>query len=138
MFFINVFFFLKDIKILFQNNFINSRNMNIEFQLIYTIYSINERQRKWNIFRTGNCDILVLNFRLLNKKFFFLVPVCPHGGGIGLCQMIQHLQIWDYICLSGTKEKRLIEYVDHLQEHFKFPIKINKNCYMPPKVSHSR
>ncbi|MCL4137178.1 UNVERIFIED_CONTAM: hypothetical protein GTU68_028148 [Idotea baltica] len=75
----------------------------------------------------------VLIVYLMAKKFN--VPVCPHGGGVGLCGMIQHLQIWDYISLSGTRENRLIEYVDHLQEHFKFPIQMNKNCYMPPKCS---
>lgn len=68
----------------------------------------------------------VLAVYLMAKKFN--VPVCPHAGGVGLCEMVQHLQIWDYISVSGTSEDRLIEYVDHLMEHFKFPRKI-KNCH---------
>ncbi|XP_068226526.1 mitochondrial enolase superfamily member 1-like [Palaemon carinicauda] len=72
----------------------------------------------------------VLAIYLMAKKFN--VPVCPHAGGVGLCEMVQHLQIWDYISLSGTTENRLIEYVGHLREHFKYP-RILKNChYMPP------
>lgn len=54
------------------------------------------------------------------------VPVCPHAGGVGLCEMVQHLQVFDYICLSGTFEDRMIEYVDHLHEHFKHPPKLGK------------
>ena len=60
------------------------------------------------------------------------VPVCPHAGGIGLCEMVQHLQMFDYIALSGTTENRMIEYVDHLHEHFKNPPKMGASCYFPP------
>ena len=52
------------------------------------------------------------------------VPVCPHAGGVGLCEMVQHLEMFDYVALSGTTEKRVIEYVDHLHEHFKHPPKM--------------
>ncbi|XP_071531045.1 mitochondrial enolase superfamily member 1-like [Panulirus ornatus] len=74
----------------------------------------------------------VLAVYLMAKKFN--VPVCPHAGGVGLCEMVQHLQIWDYICVSGTTKGRLIEYVDHLSEHFKTPSKITSCHYIAPKV----
>ncbi len=54
------------------------------------------------------------------------VPVCPHAGGVGLCEMVQHLQVFDYIVLSGSTEKRMIEYVDHLHEHFQHPPKLGR------------
>ncbi|XP_037798538.1 LOW QUALITY PROTEIN: mitochondrial enolase superfamily member 1-like [Penaeus monodon] len=78
----------------------------------------------------------VLAVYLMAKKFN--VPVCPHAGGVGLCEMVQHLQIWDYISFSVSSEDRLIEYVDHLMEHFKFPRKI-KNCHYtaPPTPGYS-
>ncbi|KAL1469447.1 hypothetical protein MTO96_025055 [Rhipicephalus appendiculatus] len=62
------------------------------------------------------------------------VPVCPHAGGVGLCELVQHLSFWDYIAVSGTKENREIEYVSHLHEHFKSPVLIQNGCYMPPQV----
>ena len=62
------------------------------------------------------------------------MPVCPHAGGVGLCEMVQHLQMWDFVCVSGTSQGRLIEYVDHLAEHFKTPAKLANGRYMPPKV----
>ncbi|XP_042233115.1 mitochondrial enolase superfamily member 1-like [Homarus americanus] len=74
----------------------------------------------------------VLAIYLMAKKFN--VPVCPHAGGVGLCEMVQHLQIWDYISVSGTTKDRIIEYVDHLIEHFKTPRKINHCHYLAPKV----
>ena len=62
----------------------------------------------------------------------FNVPVCPHAGGVGLCEYVQHISIFDYICVSGSLENRVIEYVDHLHEHFEFPVKIKNGRYMPP------
>ncbi|XP_039303830.1 mitochondrial enolase superfamily member 1 isoform X2 [Solenopsis invicta] len=59
-------------------------------------------------------------------------PVCPHAGGVGLCEMIQHLQMWDYICLSQTTQDRIIEFVDQQHEHFVDPVRINNAHYMPP------
>lgn len=64
----------------------------------------------------------------------FSVKVCPHAGGVGLCEMVQHLQMWDYVALSGSKEGRMIEYVDEHHEHFEDPLIIRDACYMPPKV----
>lgn len=62
------------------------------------------------------------------------VPVCPHAGGVGLCEMVQHLQMWDFISLSGTSENRVIEYVDQQHEHFEDPTNVQNAHYMPPKV----
>lgn len=66
------------------------------------------------------------------------VKVCPHAGGVGLCEMVQHLQLFDYICLSQTSEGRFIEYVDQQHEHFVNPVHVRNSHYMPPKVSRSR
>ncbi|XP_076171858.1 mitochondrial enolase superfamily member 1 isoform X1 [Ptiloglossa arizonensis] len=60
------------------------------------------------------------------------VPVCPHAGGVGLCEMVQHLQMWDFICLNTTIENRVIEYVDQQHEHFEHPVRVQNACYMPP------
>jgi L-fuconate dehydratase len=62
----------------------------------------------------------------------FDVPVCPHAGGVGLCEYVQHLSIFDYIAVSGSLEGRRIEYVDHLHEHFIDPVAIRNGCYLPP------
>jgi L-fuconate dehydratase len=60
------------------------------------------------------------------------LPVCPHAGGVGLCEYVQHLSMIDYLCFSGTREGRVIEYVDHLHEHFVDPCVIRNAAYMPP------
>jgi len=62
------------------------------------------------------------------------LPVCPHAGGVGLCEYVQHLSMIDYLCFSGTKEGRVIEYVDHLHEHFVDPCVIRDAAYMPPML----
>jgi L-fuconate dehydratase len=62
----------------------------------------------------------------------FGVPVCPHAGGVGLCELVQHLSIFDFIGISGALENRVIEYVDHLHEHFVDPVVIRLGHYMPP------
>ncbi|HEY8906530.1 MAG TPA: L-fuconate dehydratase [Rhodoferax sp.] len=62
------------------------------------------------------------------------LPVCPHAGGVGLCEYVQHLSMIDYLCISGTREGRVIEYVDHLHEHFKDPCVVHGAAYMPPKA----
>ncbi len=67
---------------------------------------------------------------LLAAKFG--VPVCPHAGGVGLCEYVQHLSIFDYIAVSASLEDRIIEYVDHLHEHFLAPVIIRNGRYMPP------
>jgi len=60
------------------------------------------------------------------------LPVCPHAGGVGLCEYVQHLSMIDYLCIAGTHEGRVIEYVDHLHEHFKDPCVVRGAAYMPP------
>jgi L-fuconate dehydratase len=62
------------------------------------------------------------------------IPVCPHAGGIGLCEYVQHLSMIDYICISGSLENRITEYVDHLHEHFIDPVVIKDGNYMSPKL----
>lgn len=62
------------------------------------------------------------------------IPVCPHAGGVGLCEYVQHLSMIDYIAISGSMEDRIIEYVDHLHEHFIDPVVIQKGHYRPPSL----
>lgn len=62
----------------------------------------------------------------------FGVPVCPHAGGVGLCEYVQHASIFDYIAVSASLDKRVLEYVDHLHEHFVEPVVIRRGRYMPP------
>jgi L-fuconate dehydratase len=64
----------------------------------------------------------------------FGIPVCPHAGGVGLCEYVQHLAMWDYIACSASLENRVVEYVDHLHEHFVHPVQIERGRYMPPTV----
>jgi L-fuconate dehydratase len=68
---------------------------------------------------------------LLAAKFD--VPVCPHAGGVGLCEYVQHLSMWDYVACSATMDSRVIEYVDHLHEHFVHPVRIARARYLPPR-----
>lgn len=72
----------------------------------------------------------VLAVLLMAAKFG--VPVCPHAGGVGLCEYVQHLSLFDYICVGTSLENRVLEYVDHLHEHFLDPVVIKNARYMPP------
>ncbi|MGO7582154.1 L-fuconate dehydratase [Rhizobium ruizarguesonis] len=74
----------------------------------------------------------VLSVLLIAAKFG--LPVWPHAGGVGLCEYVQHLSMIDYVAVSGTKEGRVIEYVDHLHEHFLDPCLIENAAYMPPTL----
>jgi L-fuconate dehydratase len=74
----------------------------------------------------------ILAVLLMAAKFG--VPVCPHGGGVGLCEYIQHIAMFDYIAVSGTMENRVLEYVDHLQEHFIDPIRVRDGRYLAPQA----
>ena len=62
------------------------------------------------------------------------VPVCPHGGGIALCNMIQHYGMWDQIAVSGHSNTQLVEYIDFLQESVEHPVKVHDGCYVTPKA----
>ncbi|XP_051796144.1 mitochondrial enolase superfamily member 1 isoform X2 [Acanthochromis polyacanthus] len=73
------------------------------------------------------------NLAVLLMAHKFQVPVCPHAGGVGLCELVQHLILFDYICVSADLSNRMCEYVDHLHEHFASPVVIQDAHYMPPK-----
>jgi L-fuconate dehydratase len=62
----------------------------------------------------------------------FGVPVCPHAGGVGLCEAVQHLAMFDFVAVSGTTEDRVIEFVDHLHEHFVTPVEVRGGRYLAP------
>jgi L-fuconate dehydratase len=72
------------------------------------------------------------NIAILLLAAKFGVPVCPHAGGVGLCEMVQHLSMFDYVAVSATTEDRVIEYVDHLHEHFVDPVRIHNGHYLAP------
>ncbi len=72
----------------------------------------------------------VLSILLMAKKFG--VPVCPHAGGVGLCEYVQHLAIFDYIAVNPSLEERVCEFVDHLHEHFVEPVRIVNGRYAAP------
>jgi L-fuconate dehydratase len=72
----------------------------------------------------------VLSILLMARKFG--VPVCPHAGGVGLCEYVQHLAIFDYIAVNPSLEGRVCEFVDHLHEHFVDPVRIVDAHYMAP------
>ena len=63
----------------------------------------------------------------------FGVPVCPHAGGVGLCELVQHLSMFDFIAITATMENRVTEFVDHLHEHFVDPVVIRHARYMVPQ-----
>jgi L-fuconate dehydratase len=73
------------------------------------------------------------NLAVLLLAAKFGVPVCPHAGGVGLCELVQHLSMIDYVAVSGSWEGRVCEYVDHLHEHFVDPCRVIKGRYMPPE-----
>jgi L-fuconate dehydratase len=72
----------------------------------------------------------VLSVYLMAAKFG--IPVCPHAGGVGLCEYVQHLQMFDYIAVSGTMQDRMVEYVDLLHEHFVDPCIVRDGRYQVP------
>src|SRR5918995_1629098 len=74
----------------------------------------------------------VIAVLLMAKKFG--VPVCPHAGGVGLCEYVQHLSVFDYIAIGASLDDRILEYVDHLHEHFVDPVRMEGGRYMPPSA----
>jgi L-fuconate dehydratase len=94
------------------------------------------------LLQTGAIDVLQLdasrvagvteNVAILLLAAKFGVPVCPHAGGVGLCEMVQHLAMFDYVAVSGSTQDRTIEYVDHLHEHFVVPVRIRAGHYLAP------
>lgn len=74
----------------------------------------------------------IISVYLMAHKFG--VPVCPHAGGVGLCELVQHLSIFDYVAVSGSLDNRLTEYVDHLHEHFVDPVRVSNGRYALPSM----
>jgi L-fuconate dehydratase len=72
------------------------------------------------------------NIAILLLAAKYAVPVCPHAGGVGLCEAVQHLSMFDFIAVSGSIEGRTIEFVDHLHEHFVTPVDVHDGRYWPP------
>jgi len=72
------------------------------------------------------------NIAILLMAAKFAVPVYPHAGGVGLCELVQHLAMADYVAISGSMEDRAIEFVDHLHEHFVDPVRIRHGRYLAP------
>jgi L-fuconate dehydratase len=74
------------------------------------------------------------NIAILLLAAKFGVRVCPHAGGVGLCEAVQHLSMFDFIAVSADKDGRTIEFVDHLHEHFITPVDVREGCYWPPSA----
>ena len=74
----------------------------------------------------------VLAVLLLAARFG--VPVCPHAGGVGLCELVVHLAAIDFVCVSGTMDGRVVEWVDHLHEHFREPARVSRARYQMPRL----
>ncbi|HUG86509.1 MAG TPA: L-fuconate dehydratase [Euzebya sp.] len=72
------------------------------------------------------------NVAILLLAAKFSIPVCPHAGGVGLCELVQHLSMFDYVAVSQTTQDRVIEYVDHLHQHFVDPVVIRSGRYVAP------
>ena len=74
------------------------------------------------------------NLAIILMAAKFGIPVCPHAGGVGLCEYVQHLSIFDFLSVSCSLEDRVIEYVDHLHEHFRNPVQIRCGHYLVPQA----
>jgi L-fuconate dehydratase len=81
--------------------------------------------------RLGGVNEIIAVLLMAQK---FGIPVCPHAGGVGLCEHVQHLSLFDYIAVSGSLEDRLLEYVDHLHEHFLDPVRMRNGRYLTPEA----
>jgi L-fuconate dehydratase len=82
------------------------------------------------------CRVAGVNENIANLLLAakFGVPVCPHAGGVGLCEIVQHLSMFDYVALSGTTQGRRIEWIDHLHEHFAAPAVVSQGRYRVPEA----
>jgi len=95
------------------------------------------------ILQAGAADVLNIdasrvagvneNVAILLLAAKFGVAVCPHAGGVGLCEMVQHLAMFDYVAVSATAAGRVLEYVDHLHEHFTDPVRVTGGSYLAPR-----
>ena len=80
------------------------------------------------------CRVAGVNENIANLLLAakFGMPVCPHAGGVGLCEIVQHLSMFDYVALSGTTQGRRIEWIDHLHEQFVTPAVVSRGRYLRP------
>ena len=87
-----------------------------------------------DVVQLDNCRLAGLNevLAVLLMAAKYDLPVCPHAGGAGLAEYVQHIAMIDYLCFSGTMDGRVCEYVDHLHEHFLTPPTVEAGRYMPP------
>ncbi len=87
-----------------------------------------------DVMQIDACRVAGVNENLANLLLAakFGVPVCPHAGGVGLCEIIQHLSMFDYVALTGTTDGRMIEWMDHLHEHFVSPAEVVRGRYRAP------
>jgi L-fuconate dehydratase len=89
-----------------------------------------------DIMQIDACRVAGVNENLANLLLAakFGVPVCPHAGGVGLCEIVQHLSMFDYVALTGTTDGRMIEWIDHLHEHFDNPAIVTRGRYRAPSA----
>jgi L-fuconate dehydratase len=87
-----------------------------------------------DVMQIDACRVAGVNENLANLLLAakFGIPVCPHAGGVGLCEIVQHLAMFDYVALSGTTDGRAIEWIDHLHEHFVSPAVVRNGRYLAP------
>jgi L-fuconate dehydratase len=87
-----------------------------------------------DIMQIDACRVAGVNENIANLLLAakFGVPVCPHAGGVGLCELVQHLSMFDYAAVSGTMDGRVIEWIDHLHEHFTEPARVAGGRYAVP------
>lgn len=79
--------------------------------------------------RSGGLNDVIATLLMAAK---FGIPVCPHAGGVGLCEVVQHISMFDYVAVSASMERRAIEFVDHLHEHFEDPVHVSHGRYSAP------
>jgi L-fuconate dehydratase len=89
-----------------------------------------------DIMQIDACRVAGVNENIANLLLAvkFGIPVCPHAGGVGLCEMVQHLSMFDYAAVSGTMDGRMIEWIDHLHEHFVAPARVAGGRYVVPAI----
>ncbi|HLK79305.1 MAG TPA: enolase C-terminal domain-like protein [Streptosporangiaceae bacterium] len=90
-----------------------------------------------DVMQIDACRVAGVNENIANLLLAakFGVPVCPHAGGVGLCEIVQHLSMFDYVALSGTTAGRRIEWIDHLHEHFAAPAVVAGGRYRVPEAA---
>jgi len=89
-----------------------------------------------DVMQIDACRVAGVNENLVNILLAakFGVRVCPHAGGVGLCEAVQHLAMWDYVAVAGTWDGRMLEWIDHLHEHFEDPARVQAGRYLAPTV----